>query len=99
MPSSSDPREPIVTKFGTGVQFNKVYQRQKFFWGGPKIRGVKIDFSKKKILIISGRIMPKYTNLGSKKFWFKKIRNFSKFLTTILAPPATCNVTGLYKTV
>ena len=80
MPSSSEALEPRVLKFGTGVQCNMVFQNFEKL-GGPKIRGVKIlDFLKIFISIISGRNMPRYTNLGQKNFRCKKLRNFSKIL-------------------
>ena len=41
MPSSSDTLRPGDTKFGTGLQCNKVFQNCEIE-GGPKIRGVKI---------------------------------------------------------
>ena len=44
------------------------------FRGVKKLGGVKIlIFPKILISIISGRIMPKYTNLGQKKFQCKKL--------------------------
>ena len=48
MPSSSDTLRARDTKFGTGVQCNKVFQNCEI-QGGPKIRGVKILIFQKKI--------------------------------------------------
>ena len=46
-PSSSDTLRLIDTKFGTGVQCNKVFQNCEKFRGVQKLGGQNFDFSEK----------------------------------------------------
>ena len=49
MPSSSDTLRVRDTKFGTGVQCNKVFQNWENLGGSKILVGQNFDFSKKKI--------------------------------------------------
>ena len=84
MPSSSDTFGARDTKFGTGVQCNKVFQNFEKL-GGPKIRGVKIlDFLKKKLFrSFLDEICQNAQNWVKKIFGVKNLI-FRKFFITIL---------------
>ena len=68
MPSSSDTLRVRDTKFGTGVQCNKVFQNWENLGGSKILGGQNFDFSKKNYF---HHFWANYAKIN--KFWSKKI--------------------------